>query len=217
MLTRQWSQCLSLHIKWGFSLRISSVNVTKSSGNCGFGYIYWRNPWWKLLLCVCVCVCAVCVMMVICKIATTDLKFTGKISQPSRKLSKNIFNSCHRSISSWLISSPRSRFSSSDRKSNFLENFPLPSISFYTCKTLQLIRSLRKPRCMPDLYITSLGHQCHPLHSNYMKLYVAKTFRDSNFTKMDRKRNHLWDKTEFLTTNFSWKRNPCLVKNINSM
>ena len=108
--------------------------------------------------CVCVCVCAVCVMMVICKIATTDLKFTGKISQPSRKLSKNIFNSCHRSISSWLISSPRSRFSSSDRKSNFLENFPLPSISFYTCKTLQLIRSLRKPRCMPDLYITSLWH-----------------------------------------------------------
>ena len=166
---------------------------------------------------VCVCVCAVCVMMVICKIATTDLKFTGKISQPSRKLSKNIFNSCHRSISSWLISSPRSRFSSSDRKSNFLENFPFPSISFYTCKTLQLIRSLRKPRCMPDLYITSLWHQCHPLHSNYMKLYVAKTFRDSNFTKMDRKRNHLWDKTEFLTTNFSWKRNPCLVKNINSM
>ena len=25
-------------------LRISSVNVTKSAGNCGFGHIYWRNP-----------------------------------------------------------------------------------------------------------------------------------------------------------------------------
>ena len=25
-------------------LRISSVNVTKSAGNCGFGHINWRNP-----------------------------------------------------------------------------------------------------------------------------------------------------------------------------
>ena len=30
-----------------FSLRISSVNVTKSEVSCGFGHIYWRNPWWK--------------------------------------------------------------------------------------------------------------------------------------------------------------------------
>ena len=27
-----------------FPLGISSVNVAKSAGNCGFGYIYWRNP-----------------------------------------------------------------------------------------------------------------------------------------------------------------------------
>ena len=28
---------------------ISSVNMTKSAGNCGFGHIYWRNPLWKTL------------------------------------------------------------------------------------------------------------------------------------------------------------------------
>ena len=27
-----------------FPLRISSVNVTKSAGNSGFGHTYWRNP-----------------------------------------------------------------------------------------------------------------------------------------------------------------------------
>ena len=27
-----------------FSLRISSVNVTKSAGNYRVGHIYWRNP-----------------------------------------------------------------------------------------------------------------------------------------------------------------------------
>ena len=37
----------TLHKKWSFLLRISSVNVTKSAGNCGFGHIYWRNPQWK--------------------------------------------------------------------------------------------------------------------------------------------------------------------------
>ena len=38
--------CISdwLHKKWSFQLRISSVNVTKSAGNCGFGHIYWRIP-----------------------------------------------------------------------------------------------------------------------------------------------------------------------------
>ena len=35
---------LSLHKKWSFPLRISSVNVTKSAENSGFGNIYWRNP-----------------------------------------------------------------------------------------------------------------------------------------------------------------------------
>ena len=35
---------LSLHKKLSFPLSISSVNVTKSAENCGFGPIYWRNP-----------------------------------------------------------------------------------------------------------------------------------------------------------------------------
>ena len=29
--------------KRSFALSISSVNVTKSAENCGFGHIYWRN------------------------------------------------------------------------------------------------------------------------------------------------------------------------------
>ena len=33
-----------LHKKWSFTLRISSVNMTKSTVSCGFGHIYWRNP-----------------------------------------------------------------------------------------------------------------------------------------------------------------------------
>ena len=37
----------TLQKKWSFPLRISSVNATKSAGNCGFGHIYWRNTWWK--------------------------------------------------------------------------------------------------------------------------------------------------------------------------
>ena len=30
-----------------FPLRISSINVTKSTENCRSGHIYWKNPWWK--------------------------------------------------------------------------------------------------------------------------------------------------------------------------
>ena len=30
--------------RFRFPLRISSANTTKSTGNCGFGRIYWRNP-----------------------------------------------------------------------------------------------------------------------------------------------------------------------------
>ena len=30
-----------------FTLSISSVNVTSCTGNCEFGHIYWRNPYWK--------------------------------------------------------------------------------------------------------------------------------------------------------------------------
>ena len=41
---------LTLHEKWSFPLRIFSVNMTKSAGNCGFGHIYWRNPQWKTSL-----------------------------------------------------------------------------------------------------------------------------------------------------------------------
>ena len=37
----------TLHKKWSFSLRTSSVNVTKSEGNWGFGHIYWRKLLWK--------------------------------------------------------------------------------------------------------------------------------------------------------------------------
>ena len=33
----------SLHKKWSFPLKISSVNVTKSAVSWGFGHIYWRN------------------------------------------------------------------------------------------------------------------------------------------------------------------------------
>ena len=37
-----WCYCqltYTLHQKWSFPLRISSVNVTKYAGNCGFGQI----------------------------------------------------------------------------------------------------------------------------------------------------------------------------------
>ena len=30
-------------LKKKFSIRISSINVTKSAANCGFGHINWRN------------------------------------------------------------------------------------------------------------------------------------------------------------------------------
>ena len=33
----------TLHKKWSFPLRISSVNVTKSAVSRGFGHIFWRN------------------------------------------------------------------------------------------------------------------------------------------------------------------------------
>ena len=37
----------TLQKKWSFPLKIFSVNVTKSAGDCGFGHIYWKNPKWK--------------------------------------------------------------------------------------------------------------------------------------------------------------------------
>ena len=33
-----------VHKKWSFPSKISPVNVTKSTGNWGFGHIYWRSP-----------------------------------------------------------------------------------------------------------------------------------------------------------------------------
>ena len=30
--------------KWSFPLRISSVNMSKSTVSCGFGHIHWKNP-----------------------------------------------------------------------------------------------------------------------------------------------------------------------------
>ena len=33
----------TLHKKWSFLLRISSVKVTKSADSCGFGHIYLKN------------------------------------------------------------------------------------------------------------------------------------------------------------------------------
>ena len=38
----------TLHKRWSFLLRISSVKMTKSAENLGFGHIYWRNPSWKV-------------------------------------------------------------------------------------------------------------------------------------------------------------------------
>ena len=38
---------MPLHKKWSFPWRISSVNVTKSAGNCRFSRIYRKKPSWK--------------------------------------------------------------------------------------------------------------------------------------------------------------------------
>ena len=37
-------ETITLYNKWSFPLRIYSVNVTISVGNCGFGHSSWRNP-----------------------------------------------------------------------------------------------------------------------------------------------------------------------------
>ena len=44
MLFQQTECLISLHEKWSFPIRISSVNVTKSTVSCGFGHVYWKNP-----------------------------------------------------------------------------------------------------------------------------------------------------------------------------
>ena len=40
-LVAKWA---SVHKKWSFPLRISSVDVSKSAVSCEFGHIYLRNP-----------------------------------------------------------------------------------------------------------------------------------------------------------------------------
>ena len=40
----------TLHKKWSFPLRISSVKVTSFVVSWGFGHISWRNPLWKTSL-----------------------------------------------------------------------------------------------------------------------------------------------------------------------
>ena len=47
-----YCQCNGLHKKWSFPLRVSSVNVTKSTVSSRFGHIYRRNPQWKTSFCV---------------------------------------------------------------------------------------------------------------------------------------------------------------------
>ena len=42
-ITPSWDVSNTLHKKMKFSLRISSVNVAKSTASCGFGHIYRRN------------------------------------------------------------------------------------------------------------------------------------------------------------------------------
>ena len=37
----------TVHKKWSFPLKVSSVDVTQSTGNGGFGQIDWWNPEWK--------------------------------------------------------------------------------------------------------------------------------------------------------------------------
>ena len=44
---------MTLLKRWSFPLRISSVNVTKSAGICGFDHIYWRNHYWKTSFFLC--------------------------------------------------------------------------------------------------------------------------------------------------------------------
>ena len=48
VLSQQLCFNYTLHKKWSFPLRISSLNVTKFALSCGFGDIYWRHPYRKL-------------------------------------------------------------------------------------------------------------------------------------------------------------------------
>ena len=34
----------TLNKKWNLSLKVSSVNATKSEVFCSFGHVYWRKP-----------------------------------------------------------------------------------------------------------------------------------------------------------------------------
>ena len=44
LIILQKNEVYNTYDKWSIPLRIYSVIFTKSSGNWGFGLIYWRNP-----------------------------------------------------------------------------------------------------------------------------------------------------------------------------
>ena len=69
----------TLYKKWSFPLRISSVNVTKSAGNWGFGHIYWRNIYLKTSFSV---QCQKANTIILCK----QSEFTAKTKPTGKKL-----------------------------------------------------------------------------------------------------------------------------------
>ena len=77
--TRAGSSYMSLHKKWSFPLRISSINLIQSAGNCGFGHIYWRNPRWKT---------SFFVQYYFTKIKTQERPQIGQIGDPVAELTK---------------------------------------------------------------------------------------------------------------------------------
>ena len=44
---KNWNSELKIANMSKYQTQTYSVNVTKSAGNCGFGQIYWKDPWWK--------------------------------------------------------------------------------------------------------------------------------------------------------------------------
>ena len=72
----------SVHKKWSFPLRISSVNVTESTGICGFGHIYWRILKKKLHF-----LCSVCLLK---SIVINLFKFNTIAVKQSSFISSNV-------------------------------------------------------------------------------------------------------------------------------
>ena len=59
--------------KLKFPLRISSVSLTKSTGNCRFDHVYWGNPQWKNLF--------FCAVEFISKQQLSSLRFPTKLPE----------------------------------------------------------------------------------------------------------------------------------------